>query len=66
MQQDTPRQTTGSHDTGAPARDRPEHHPGNWHRDVRPSMQPVVFPDSGELRDVWYCSTTTVARVTWT
>ncbi len=80
-----------------------------WHLDVRPSMQPVVFPDSGELvindytdarsddlvvvdigtgelidrvptgsriangmfltagddRDVWYCSTTTVARVTW-
>jgi len=79
-----------------------------WHLDVRPSMQPVVFPDSGELvindfadgidwlvavdvesgelldrvdtgsriangmflsagedRDVYYCSTLTLARVAW-
>lgn len=80
-----------------------------WHLDARPTMQPVVFPDSGELvindftdagsddlivvdiaggevidrvstgsriangmfltpgheRDVYYCSTTTVARVAW-
>lgn len=80
-----------------------------WHLDARPSMQPVVFPDSGELvindftdvgsddlivvdlptgelvdrvatgsriangmflsaggrRDVWYCTTTTIARVAW-
>lgn len=81
-----------------------------WHLDVRPSMQPVVFPESGELvindftddgcddlvvvdvasgelidrvaigsrvangmfltaggnRDVFYCSTLTLARVSWT
>jgi len=80
-----------------------------WHLDVRPSMQPVVFPESGELvindfrdgvdwlvvvdadtgelldridtgsriangmflsaggaRDVYYCSTLTLARVAWT
>ena len=80
-----------------------------WHLDVRASMQPVVFPESGELvindftadgsddlvvvdvasgalidrvdtgsriangmfltaggnRDVYYCTTTTLARVTW-
>ena len=80
-----------------------------WHLDIRPSMQPVVFPESGELvindftdggnddlvvvdvssgelvdriatgsriangmflsagddRDVYYCSTTTLARVCW-
>lgn len=79
-----------------------------WQLDVRPSMQPVVFPDSGELvtndfcdgvdwlvvvdvetgelldrvdtgsriangmfltagleRDVYYCSTLTLARVAW-
>ncbi len=80
-----------------------------WHLDVRASMQPVVFPDSGELvindftaegsddlvvvdiasgtlidrvatgsrvangmflsaggrRDIYYCSTLTVARVVW-
>lgn len=80
-----------------------------WHLDVRPSMQPVVFPESGELvindftaegsddlivvdlaggelidrvatgsriangmfltpggdRDVFYCTTTTLARVAW-
>ena len=80
-----------------------------WHLDARPSMQPVVFPDSGELvindfgadgvdylivvdvesgalvdrvdtgsrvangmfltagdnRDVYYCSTLTLARVAW-
>ncbi len=80
-----------------------------WHLDVRPSMQPVVFPDSGELvindftesghddlivveiasgellarvrtgsriangmfltagghRDVYYCTTLTVARIVW-
>jgi hypothetical protein len=81
-----------------------------WHLDVRPSMQPVVFPESGELvindftedgnddlivvdiasgelldrvptgsriangmfltagdaRDIYYCTTTTLARVAWT
>ena len=81
-----------------------------WHIDARPSMQPVVFPESGELvindftdagsddlivvdvatgelldrvptgsriangmfltagdnRDVYYCTTTTLARVAWT
>jgi hypothetical protein len=80
-----------------------------WHQDVRPSMQPVVFPESGELvindftrdgnddlivvdistgalidrvatgsriangmfltpggqRDVFYCTTTTFARISW-
>jgi hypothetical protein len=80
-----------------------------WHLDVRPSMQPVVFPESGELvindftrdgddelivvdvasgelldrvatgsriangmfltpggdRDIFYCTTTTVARISW-
>ena len=80
-----------------------------WHLDVRPSMQPVVFPDTGELvindfteagsddvivvdiatgelidrvatgsriangmflsaggdRDVWYCTTTVLARIRW-
>lgn len=80
-----------------------------WHLDVRPSMQPLVYPDSGELvindfteagrddlvvvdvstgalldrvdtgsriangmfltpggdRDVFYCTTTTLARVRW-
>ena len=80
-----------------------------WHLDVRPSMQPVVFPESGEMvindftssgdddlivvdvptgalldrvntgsriangmfitaggdRDVFYCTTTTLARVRW-
>ncbi|MEO1059846.1 MAG: hypothetical protein AAFZ07_00405 [Actinomycetota bacterium] len=79
-----------------------------WHVDARPTMQPVVFPDSGELvindfhdrddqlividltsgevvsrvstgsslangmfltpgedRDVYYCSTLTIARVRW-
>ncbi len=80
-----------------------------WHQDVRPSMQPVVFPESAELvindftdggsddlvvvdirtgelldrvstgsriangmflsagdhRDVYYCSTTAMARVSW-
>ena len=80
-----------------------------WQLDVRPTMQPVVFPDSGELvindftdegnddlivvdvttgdvadrvatgsriangmfltpggnRDVFYCTTTTMARITW-
>ncbi|MEO0495536.1 MAG: hypothetical protein AAF081_19180, partial [Actinomycetota bacterium] len=80
-----------------------------WHVDARPSMQPVVFPDSGELvindfteagrdelivvdiesgemldrvdtgsriangmfltaggaRDVYYCTTLTLARVSW-
>lgn len=80
-----------------------------WHLDIRPSMQPVVFPESGELvtndftdrgsddlvvvdvssgaiiervstgsriangmflspgdsRDVYYCSTTAMARVSW-
>jgi hypothetical protein len=80
-----------------------------WHLDVRPSMQPVVFPESGELvindftsdgnddlvvvdiasgdlidrvatgsrvangmflaaggnRDILYCSTLTLARITW-
>lgn len=79
-----------------------------WHLDIRPSMQPVVFPDSGELvindftdgvdwlvvvdvetgalldrvdtgsriangmfltagldRDVYYCSTLTLARIAW-
>jgi hypothetical protein len=81
----------------------------HWHLDVRPTMQPVVFPESGELvindftrhgtddlvvvdirsgelldrvdtgsriangmfltpggnRDVFYCTTLTVARVVW-
>lgn len=81
-----------------------------WHLDIRPSMQPVVFPESGELvindftddgtddivvvdaatgrlidrvgtgsriangmflsaggqRDVWYCTTLTMARIAWT
>ena len=81
----------------------------NWTLDIRPSMQPIVFPDSGELvindfaddgidylvvvdvesgalldrvdtgsriangmflsageeRDVYYCSTLTLARVHW-
>jgi len=81
-----------------------------WHLDIRPSMQPVVYPESGELvindftdggsddvvvvdvssgelidrvetgsriangmflsagddRDVYYCSTTRLARVCWT
>lgn len=81
-----------------------------WHLDVRPSMQPIVFPESGELvindftdhgddhlvvvdiasgemidrvstgsriangmflapgenRDVYYCSTLTLARIAWT
>ncbi|MEM7323110.1 MAG: hypothetical protein AAF531_08490 [Actinomycetota bacterium] len=81
----------------------------SWHLDVRPSMQPIVFPDSGELvindftdegvddlvvvdvttgqlidrvgtgsriangmfltaggaRDVFYCTTTTFARLVW-
>ena len=80
-----------------------------WHLDVRPSMQPIVYPDSSELvindftdagdddvivvdiasgelidrvstgsriangmfltagdeRDVWYCSTLTLARLRW-
>lgn len=80
-----------------------------WQLDVRPSMQPVVYPDSGELvindftaagtddvivvdvrsgelldrvptgsriangmfltagdhRDIWYCTTTVLARVRW-
>ncbi len=80
-----------------------------WHLDVRPTMQPVVFPESGELvindftrdgddelivvdvasgelldrvatgsriangmfltpggdRDIFYCTTTTVARISW-
>jgi len=80
-----------------------------WQLDVRPSMQPVVFPESGELaindftdnntddiivvdvatgelldrvdtgsriangmflsaggnRDLWYCTTTTLARIHW-
>ncbi len=80
-----------------------------WQLDVRPSMQPVVYPDSGELvindfttegsddvivvdlrtgdtldrvqtgsriangmfltagddRDVWYCTTTVLARIRW-
>ena len=80
-----------------------------WQLDVRPSMQPVVYPDSAELvindftaeglddvivvdlrtgemvdrvstgsriangmfltagddRDVWYCTTTVLARIAW-
>ena len=80
-----------------------------WHLEVRPSMQPVVFPESGELvindftdegtddlivvdvatgdllarvatgsriangmflsagghRDVWYCTTLALSRITW-
>ena len=80
----------------------------SWHLDVRPSMQPVVFPESGELvinnfengedqlivvdiasgellsqvkvnsklangmfltpgfnRDIFYCTTGTFSKVTW-
>ena len=81
-----------------------------WHLDIRPSMQPVVFPDSGEIvindftedgrddlvvvdastgrlidrvetgsriangmflsaggqRDILYCSTLSIARISWT
>ncbi|MEO6652546.1 MAG: hypothetical protein ABIP17_07810 [Ilumatobacteraceae bacterium] len=41
-----------------------------WQADVRSSMQPVVFPDSGFLtaggdQDIFYCTTTTLSRIAW-